>query len=373
MPGRDSTADLAGYFRLFAIQECGDLPLYRRLNLGAAEDRDLLDLMVRVVPQGQRRPNLILAAVHHLLLGGAESPLARWYPTLNGGVAPPPVDEDDPYPEFHRFVFDHLDAVEPLLRAGSTQTNEPNRSCLWHVALREAAADDPEVDGRPIALVEVGASAGLNLLVDRYAYDFGDGVVRGAVDSPVRLASELRSEAPPHLDVPLPDIVERVGVDLDPINVRDAEATRWLQACVWPEQLDRHERLRAALTLAAADPPTIVQGDAVDEIADVVEECPDDAHVVVVNSWAMVYLERSRREAFATILDRLGASRPLTWISAEHPTCLALFRDPDGPVDPAEGMSRSLVGMARWRAGRREVSTPALVHPHLRWMDWRAP
>ena len=364
MPQRDRADELAEYFRLFAVQECGDLPVYRRLNLGAADDPELLDLMVDRIPQGQRRPNLILAAVHHLLLQGVEGDIGRWYPTVNGGVAPPDVEVDDPYPAFHRFVFDHLDELDPLLRTGATQTNEVNRSCLWFAGLRGAAADEPD---RPIALVEIGASAGLNLLFDRYAYDYGDGVMRGVANSPVRLATELIGHSAP-VDAPLPPVVHRVGIDLDPIDVRDPTAAAWLRACVWPEQLDRHARLAAALDLAAAGPPTIVRGDALDELPDVVEDLPDDAHVVVVNSWVLVYVERERREALGRLIDTLGTTRPLTWLSAEHPTCLARYADPD---PEASTLSRTLVGMTRWRHGVQDVSVPAMVHPHLRWLEWR--
>ncbi len=354
------TVELAEYFRLFASLECGELPMYRRLNFAAAEDPELLDLLT-VTPRGQRRPNLILAAVHHLLLAGDEDPLSRWYPTVNGGVKPP---DTDPYPAFRRFVFDRLDELVPLLRTRSTQTNEVNRSCLWFAAWRAAAADLPDT---PLAIVEVGASAGLNLLADRYRYDFGDGIVRGTDVSSVSLACSIVGGAPP-LDALLPPIVGRVGIDVDPIDVRDEDSVRWLHACVWPEQLDRHQRLSAALAAAAESPPRIIRGDAVDEVADAVESMPDSAHVVVMNSWVLTYLERSRRAAFVDVLDMLGSSRPLTWISAEHPGCLSMFADPEPNRDQ---MSRTLTGMARWRDGRSEVAVPAMVHPHLRWMEWR--
>lgn len=353
------TVEMAEYFRLFAELECDELPLYRRLNLAAADDDELLALLT-VTPRGQRRPNLILAAVHYLLLGGADDPLARWYPTVNGG-APPPAD--DPYPAFRRFVFERLDELTPLLETRSTQTNEVNRSCLWYAAWRAAAADLPDT---PLAVVEVGASAGLNLAADRYRYDFGDGVIRGDPASEVGLGCEIAGGQPP-IDAPLPPIVARRGIDLAPINLDDRDALRWLRACVWPEQLDRHARLDAALAQATRDPVPIVAGDAVDELADVVESCPPAAHVIVMNSWALTYLRRSRRVSFVNILDTLGATRPLTWISAEHPDCVDTFVDPDPDLDT---MSRTLVGMARWRMGRRDACTVATVHPHLRWMTW---
>ncbi len=79
-------------------------------------------------------------------------------------------------------------------------------------------------------------------------------------------------------------------------------------------------------------------------------------------------MQRDRREARGTLIDMLGASRPLTWLSAEHPTCLARYADPD---PEASTSSRTLVGMTRWRDGVQDVSVPAMVHPHLRWLEWR--
>ena len=352
--------EMAASFERFARLECEELPLYRRLTLGAAEDPEMLKLLA-IAPRGQRRPNLILAAVHYLLLDGADDPLADWYPTVNRGAPQPTVD---PYPEFRRFVFEHLEELAPMLASRSTQTNEVNRSCLWFAAWRAAATD---VADMPLALMEVGASAGLNLLADRYRYDFGDRIERGDRSSEVRLTCELRGRVPP-LDAPLPRIVARHGIDLDPIDVRDPDALRWLRACVWPEQPDRHARLDAAAKTAASDPPSVIRGDAVDEVADVIEAFPLDAHVVVMNSWTLTYLERSRREAFVAALDLIGATRTLTWVSAEHPGCLAVFRDPKPTLEPA---SRTLVGMVRWRDGARMVDNAATVHPHLRWMEWR--
>ena len=243
-------------------------------------------------------------------------------------------------------MFDHLDEIDPLLRTGATQTNEVNRSCLWFAALRGAAADVPD---RPIAFVEIGHVGRAQPAVRPVrATTSATGRSAATPASPVRLASELLGHGAP-IDAPLPPIVHRVGIDLDPIDVRDPVAASWLQACVWPEQLHRHARLGAALDLAAADPPTIVQGDALDELADVVEDCPDDAHVVVINSWVLVYLRRERQEALGTLIDTLGASRPLTWLSAEHPTCLERYADPDPGASTLSRTARRHDPVARRR------------------------
>ncbi len=360
--GQDPYEDLSRSFRDFADYELDELPTYRAISQYVAEQPDLLAMM-QVAPVGQRRPVLLLAAVHYLLLGGAEHQLAAWYPTVHGDGAPP---SGSPGPVFHDFVRRHQAEVAELLATRATQTNEVNRSCLWFAAVRQACVDSDA----PIHLIEIGVSAGLNLHFASYGYDFGDGVRRGAVSSPVQLASRVRSGRPP-LDHALPPIVTRIGLDQNPNDVFDADAMRWLEACIWPEQRHRHERFRAAVAETRHDPPRLVRGDAVDGLAELVGDVPPDEHAVVVNSWVLTYLPRARRQAFVEELHRLGGERTLTWISAEHPTCLDRFRPPPIPsLPPSTGTT--LCGTVRWRDGVATDDVIATVHPHVHWMHWHA-
>lgn len=345
---------LQRWFREFLGDDGGDLPLYAALCEGAAGDDELLDLLVDAAP-GQWRPNLLLAAVHDLVLRHPDEPLSRLYPTVGGRF-----DGSDPLPLFGDFVAAHLDEVRRLIATRSTQTNEPNRCCLWQVAARVAAADIRDV---PVVWVEVGASAGLNLGFDRYRFAFGD-TAFGDAESDVALACDLRGDRSV-LDVPMPSIVGRVGLDVAPVDLRDPAERRWLKACIWPEQPDRHARFDAAVAATLADPPTIVADDAVDGIADVVEGLPADVHVMIVNSWVMTYLARDRRTAFEAVVDELGRNRTITRVSAEAETVVDWV--PRLDVDEPQ----TVVGMRRWRRGERSESRVAHCHPHLRWLDWQ--
>lgn len=346
---------LRRWFLEFVGDDAADLPLYHALCVGAADDDELLELLTHATP-GQWRPNLLLAAVHDLVLRHPDEALARLYPTVGGSY-----DGSDPMPPFREFVDAHLDDVRRLIATRSTQTNEVNRSCLWQVAARAAAADLPD---RPVAWVEVGASAGLNLGFDRYRCSFGD-VVAGNPSSAVALACDLRGDRSV-LDLPMPAIVDRVGLDVGPIDLRDEAERRWLKACIWPEQPERHARFDAAVAATLADPPRLVADDAVDGIADLVEDLPADAHVVIVNSWVMTYLARERRAAFESIVDELGATRDVTRISAEAETVVDWV--PRREVDETQ----TVVGIRRWRGRERTESRVAHCHPHLRWLDWLA-
>src|SRR5262249_46962829 len=160
------------------------------------------------------------------------------------------------YPAFRAFVLANRDALAPLLVERGTQTNEVRR-CTYLLPAFVFATTRAR---RPLAIVDVGASAGLNLLFDRYAYDY-DGVAAGEVGSPVRLTTQLRGGRPPL--APLPTVADRIGLDIAPVALDDAAATRWLEACVWPEHVERFATLRAALALGREARPRVVAGDAV--------------------------------------------------------------------------------------------------------------
>lgn len=357
---------VADWFRLFVESETADLPLYRALAEAMADDRELLSVMSAARP-GQWRPVLFFAALHLLVLENPDDDLAAFYPTVTGEIGP---IHGDPVAALRRFMADHRSELASIIARRSTQTNEVNRTCLWFAALRHAASD-PVAMGRPLALVEVGASAGFNLHIEEYGYDFADGTIYGNPGSDIQLhclpVGDRVAELHRLLQRPLPPIIERIGVDLHPIHAADAAETRWLKACIWAEQLERHDRFDAALNHSLEHPVHMIRDDALDGTADAIELCPPDAHVVVMNSWTLTYLERARRDAFASLLDVIGATRTLTWISAEAAGINPTSSLPLGPTG-----ADTIVNMTRWRDGTRYRGVVARCHPHLRWIDWLA-
>ncbi len=149
------------------------------------------------------------------------------------------------------------------------------------------------------------------------------------------------------------------------MDLADPAERRWLKACIWPEQPERHARFDAAADLWVADPLPIVADDAVDGIADLVESVPQESHVVIVNSWVLTYLSTDRRAAFETVVDLLGTDRDITRISAEGEAVAAW-----APHDPARPAHHTVVGMRRYRDGVRTEERVAECHPHLQWMRW---
>jgi hypothetical protein len=228
----------------------------------------------------KRQPNLLLAAVTH----------------LHG----PPRD----WADFRAFLAAERDAVRALMLARSTQTNEPGRCAV----LLPALARLPQ----PLALIEVGASAGLCLLPDRYAYDYAGHRV-GDAAAP---CFPCRANSATPLPRALPEIAWRAGLDLNPLDVNDAEQVAWLETLVWPEQNDRRERLRQAIAVARRDPPRVRRGDLRTALPALAAEAPRGATLVVFHTAVLAYVtDTEAREAFAAHVRKLGAR----WIANETP------------------------------------------------------
>lgn len=315
------TAEL--YRRWAQLEAAGSSPVYERLALAVAQAGDVLELLAQV-PEDRRQPNLLFGA---LRFHGAQV--------------------QDPAAALG-WMREHWALVRSTVLARRTQTNEPARCAT----LLPALALLPE----PLALVEIGASAGLCLLYDAWRYHYtGDGVDRwvGPPESPLTLTCEVSGPVP--LPERVPAISWRAGLDLNPIDPGDPDAQRWLQALVWPEHHERSRHLRLALAAAAGAPPRVERGDLLEDLADLVAQAPPGSTVVVLHSATLAYLDTSEREAFLTIVQDLGVHR----VGAEGPRVL-----PHLAALPTE----------RDIGGRFVISLDeqalALAHPHGRNLSW---
>ena len=336
-------------FAEFARTASPRAPLYERMARGIAAEPGLAGLLLHA-PLLQRQPVLLLACIHALLLDGhGDHPLASYYPNL---TAEP--DHGDPLPALREFCAERRAELVELLATRTTQTNEIGRCALLLPALTLVAA---EVG--PLAHLDVGASAGLNLLLDQYHYTYEPGGDVGG-PSPVHLTCGTRGPVP--VPTSFPPIAERHGLDQAPVDVRDVHQTRWLEACVWPDQTDRFARLRAALAIAAAADLDVQPGNAVTDTAPMVSAAT--AHPIVTNTWMLNYLSSDERRSYVAALDQCGRRRDLSWVFAESPVLV-----PELPVlDPRQTIT-ALV-LVRWRNGKRSARQLAGCHPHGYWLHW---
>jgi hypothetical protein len=282
------TTTAAAYAKFAAGEARGVSPTYERLSVEVSRDDEVLALL-GMLPPAKRQPNLLFGVVR--LLGG-------------------PVD--DPA-AFHAYAVTNWPAIEAEIRTRATQTNEAGRCAL----LLPVLATLPQ----PLALLDVGASAGLCLYPDRYAYRYGDHQLGAGV--PALDCAATGMEPPARL----PEVVWRAGLDLNPLDVTDPADLAWLDALVWPEHAHRRARLQAAAAIVAADPPLVVRGDLVDGLPALAAQAPADATLVIFHTSVLYQVPPPRREAFATMVRTL----PGHWIANEDPDVLTYDTLPPPP------------------------------------------
>jgi hypothetical protein len=311
--------------------------LGERLDRTTATGRRVLDWTGKADALSDALPLRLTGGLHALVRRGDAPGLAACYPP-------------NPLPDAEA-LWAALEPVlaEPELQTwldGAPQTNEVGRSAVLMSGLLVVA----HLFRQPMELLELGASAGLNLLLDRYGYDLG-GVVAGDRDSALQLRPEWKGAPPPEAVV---EVARRRGVDLQPLDVR-SDGDRLL-AYVWPDQARRLARLEAALALAAEDPPVVERGDAADWVeARLAERRERGATRVVLHSIAFQYFPEATKARISAAMEAAGAgatfAAPLAWLRYEH-----------------EGGERIELRLRTWPGGEERLL--AYCHPHGSEVEW---
>jgi hypothetical protein len=303
------TDKLARSFLSFAATQCaGYSPLYERLATGIAQDESLLEL-VRSAPPAQQRPTLFFAAVHELVVQERTHPLAAYYASVTSQVA-----SGDPLPAFRSFCSVHREQILDRMTSGGTQTNDVRRCAALIIALHHVQ----DRVGKPLVLVEIGASAGLLLLFDRYRITIG-GRVLGPEASLVDIRVDADKSAESLAPLKMPSVADRVGVDLAPVDLGDAGQVRWLEAFVWPEAHSDRVRLKAATVIAQRSPPHVLEGDAVAMLPTLLGNIDETCVPVVFHSTLFTYLDAAQRQSVAQCMESVGSRRDLCWLPMEAP------------------------------------------------------
>ena len=339
--------NLSHRFERFAERECrNSSPLYERLSLGIAADPAILAIASHA-RESQPVPNLFLGAAHLLLLKGAQHIVSTFYPSVSEASAP----DENAYPYFREFCLQHSHEIIELISTRLVQTNAVRRCACLLPAFSIVAE---RTHGLPLSLVEIGASAGLNLLWDSYGYDYGEGRHYGNVSSTVQLACNPRGRTLPSILEPFPDIGLKVGIDLNPIDLSDPDAVLWLRALIWPEHRERVEILKGAIEIARRDPPTMLAGDALDLLPEVLDSAPGDSALCVFHTHTVNQFSAEGKERLSAIIDEYGSKRDLYLISIEGQSNI-------------EGV---LVELVAYEKGRRTRTALAHSDPHGRWIAW---
>ncbi len=318
------TDRLAARYRRFAEQEArGRSPLYEACAFGVADDARLLRILAEL-PGRKQQPNLLFAALR-----------------VACGM---PRD----WPDFRKKFLAHTNDIIAIIGTRVTQTNEPGRCAVLLPVLRCLH--------QPLALIEVGSSAGLCLQLDRYGYDY-DGVHVGR-ESP---APVFPCHAEPGTPIPdrVPEIAWRAGMDLNPLDLRDASDVAWLEALVWPDQAERLERLRLAMEVARVTPARVRAGDLTTDLPALLAEAPVGPTIVVFHSAVLGYVtDPAKREEFArTVFDHAAV-----WICHEVPSVFPEIAARAARPGPAGSFLLAVNG-----------HPVAWTDPHGAWIDWLEP
>ncbi len=248
-----------------------------------------------------------MAGVHRLVLSGRAPELARFYPSAGG------TDRGDPWPAFRDVVSANADELRALMTRG-LQTNEVGRCRAFVGGFLTVARET----GLPLRLLEVGASAGLNLRWDHYRYELG-GQTWGEPGSPVRIVDGFEDRVP-LLDGDV-EVVSRHGCDLAPVDPTSEDDRLWLRASLWPDQVERQQLLEGALRIAQDVPADVVAADAVAWLAQQLGERVEGCATVVYHSIVMRYLTEAGRKEVRSVIEAAGAradaSAPLAWLQLE--------------------------------------------------------
>lgn len=339
------------YHYSFSPDDHDRLPFYSAL-LRALESDDLALDVLAAVPEEQRNPMLVLAALHLAALRG-HSVLAPIYSGARHGDLPDPVSaartvlgvfHDDP-----GLVRDELHR--------RTQTNEPGRAAVLQAVIVEVARRS----GEQINLIDVGTSAGINLYLDYFpvrSVDDGEPLTLVCED----LTTVDRRQA-------LPDIVSRVGIDLSPLDLHDDDDRLWLRACLWPEENRRHVRLDAVIEARHSWPvATVLTGDALDCLSDALSLGRPGITTVVVNTWAVAYFSKAAQRTYFDEMVRRCASGAVAWVSIESPFTVAWPAPSGEGAPPRKGGSQILATLPG-----AAPSTWGWCHPHGHWLWLKVP
>ncbi len=342
----DGTRDYWDFF----IAECvrQKAPLYVRLASGVRDDAKLSALAALARP-GQPMANLILGAVHFLLLEGMNHELRAQYRTLNPENAPRP--SSDPFPLFRDVCLAHEAKIAAIVASRVTNTNEVGRSAYLRAGFLVVAREA----GEPLHLIELGLSAGLNLYWDRHLYRYvRDGAAFAAGPETAKLTLETQLIGPhvPPLE-PTPRVGLRVGLERDPVDLSDPDARLWLKALVWPDHKDRFLRLERALEITSGYALDIESGDALSLLPDALAKAPRGGALVVTHTMTTYQFSKDEREALDNLLILASVRRPVWRLSMEWS---------DG-VYPLK--------LTRYVDGAQQTRLLALCDPQGGMMEWR--
>jgi hypothetical protein len=344
----NSSAYLSKKFEHFAEQECkGNSALYYNLSKQIAYDEELLRVC-SFVKDGQPVPNAFLAAVHFFILKNKQALLARYYPSVTGQKT-----EVIPFDQFKAFVQQHQQGIVNLLQHRIVQTNVLTR-CNYLLPVFSNILYQTD---NPATIIDIGASAGLNLNFHHYEYYYNDKKIYG--NSRVKLHCLVKGDKTPII-TPFKNPVQKIGIDQHPIDLINAEDILWLQALIWPDQIERFLQLKEALNAPTLSEIKLIEGSTIADFKKVIESV-DVSHTLIVFATHVLYQFTDKLLLeFYNLLAIIGQNRDFYFLSAEATDSVKL----------KYGINNTGVVLTTYKNAVKQESLIAETNGHGNWIKW---
>lgn len=340
---------IAAVFKEFARRECHNVsPLYYQLSLNVAEEMDLLQLAAQV-RKGQPIPNLFYGAIHYLLLQSEGEELASYYPSISKhaslGI---PIDL------FKDFCQRREDKIAQILRQRIVQTNAINRTAYIMPIVSSLFPSDV-----PINLVDIGTSSGLTLNFDNYEYNYGEGRQWG--NSAVKIKTDILAGHLPSFPS-IARIKRKIGIDQNPLDLKEGENGNWLKALIWPDSEARFIRMEAAIAAAKSSNVELHKADQSDAFQSIINTVPKTEELVVYHTHVLYQFTVPQRQAFRDMLDVVGQYRDLYYLAVEASRVF------DELLDGKTGVRMVLT---TYKGGKKTTTLLGETNGHANWIKWQ--
>ena len=347
---------MAEYFQKSSELVSKSSPLYSFIHKVISKEPALLKLAQKTRYR-QPMDYLLLASIHYLLLKDPNQELAEYYPSIAGKVKKP----DKHLMElFKGFCLKNQNEIEQLITSKFLQTNAPNR-CSYLMPIFSLISQ--ENGGKPLALVEIGTSASLNLYFDAYQYEYlfqNSKKTFGPVDSKVKIQSQIRDDFFPDFGES-PIIEKRIGIDQNPLDLTQPENALWLKASIWPDHLERFKRLSAAIEVVQKEPKVkLIKGSTIDEFDQAVKDVNKDLTLIIFHTHVLYQFSDEARQDYWNWLDKLGQERNFYCVGAEE---FKTWKERFNTKELA-------VGKTTYKDGQKKLTLMALSHGHTHWIKW---
>lgn len=294
---------LSEKFRNFSKNECkGSSDLYEHLSFRIAEDEEILALASHA-REGQPVPNLLFGAVHYLLLKGKNHCLNEFYLS----IVKNPENPEESYFYFKDFCNQYTDEIIHILKNKLVQTNEVRRCAYLFPTFNYIFKHGK----KSLALIEIGTSAGLQLLWDKYSYSYGTNEVFGDANSEVHITAEVEGEKYPFLKREIPPVGPRIGIDLNVLDLTNDEDYLWLNALIWPDHQERRALFGKAAGYVKETSLTLIEGDGVELLPGLSKEIPSDYAICVFHTHVANQMPLEVKEKLFKQVKSIGSDREI--------------------------------------------------------------